>query len=265
MNISPANPRRNLASEIASLLRDDIISGNLKPGAALAEPVLAKRFGASRAPVREAFIELERAGLVQFENTGRTRVRTLEESDIIEIIEARIALESMGARLAALKWKKKDTRWIESSIASQEKAATSVEFSKLDIAMHEYIMKCAGNKRLAVLWEYVRWQFEMALTHIHRMQGKHAYDLRRFTVTGHWNVLESLVAGEPEAAAKIMARHITGSLEWSIPATTEEPFGMEPPATKIKNASPSASISSSTSSKRPPAPRARTSRPRASE
>ncbi|WP_009958066.1 GntR family transcriptional regulator [Verrucomicrobium spinosum] len=261
MNTDPATPRRNLASEIASLLRGDIISGTLKPGEALAEPVLAKRFGVSRAPVREAFIELERAGLVQFENTGRTRVRTLEESDVVEIIEARIALESMGARLAALKWKKKDTRWIESSIANQEKAASSVEFSKLDIAMHEYIMKCAGNKRLVVLWEYVRWQFEMALTHIHRMQGKHAYDLRRFTVTGHWNVLESLESGEPEAAAKIMTRHITGSLEWSIPSTPEEPFVLPPSTTKVKNP-PSSSL---ISSKRPSARRARTSRPPASE
>ena len=77
---SPSSaPRRNLAHEIVVQLRGAIISGKLQPGEALAEPVLAKQFGSSRAPIREALIELEREGLVQFEITGRTRVRTLTE------------------------------------------------------------------------------------------------------------------------------------------------------------------------------------------
>ena len=65
MTKNRSKPRRNLAREIASQLRRDIISGIFAPGEALAEPVLAGRFGVSRSPVREAMIELERAGLVQ--------------------------------------------------------------------------------------------------------------------------------------------------------------------------------------------------------
>lgn len=216
-------PRRNLPHEVASQLRRDIISGTCKPGEALAEPVLAERFGVSRAPVREAMIELERAGLVQFETTGRTRVRTLEEKDITEIVEARIALEAMGARLAAIRWTAEDTRWIENSIAAQEKATTGVKFSKLDIAMHEYIMQRGGNERLVTLWQYVRWQFEMALTHIHRLQKKRALDLRCFSVMGHRNVLKPLAGRQPETAAKVMAQHIKVSIEWYTPEISEPP------------------------------------------
>lgn len=220
---SSSQPRRNLASEIVSQLRADIITGGLKPGEALAEPVLAKRFGVSRAPVREAMIELERAGLVQFETTGRTHVRTLEEKDIAEIVETRVALESMGARLAAIHWNAKNTRWIEGNIDAQMKAVTGEEFAQLDIAMHEYIMKCSGNGRLVVLWQNIRWQFEMALTYIHQLQEELAFDLRRFTVTWHWKVLDALVARQPEMAARMMGQHITGSLEWSIPGISEPP------------------------------------------
>lgn len=216
-----AQPRRNLPHEIASQLRHDIISGTCKPGEALAEPVLAGRFGVSRAPVREAMIELERAGLVQFEPTGRTRVRTLEEKDITEIVEARIALESMGARLAAIRWTAADTRWIEESIAAQEKATTGVKFSELDITMHEYIMQCSGNERLVTLWQYVRWQFEMALTYIHSLQQKMAPDLRSFSVMGHRNVLKPLAGRQPETAAKVMSQHIKDSIEWYTPDTPE--------------------------------------------
>jgi DNA-binding GntR family transcriptional regulator len=214
-------PRRNLAAEIVSELRTDIISGVFKPGESLAEPVLANRFGVSRAPVREAIIELERAGLVQFEATGRTRVRILEEKDLAEIVETRIALEAMGARLAAVRWTVEDTDWVKRSIAAQEKATTGAEFSQLDIAMHEYIMKCSGNDRLVALWQYVRWQFEMALAFIHRLQEKLAQDLRPFSIDGHWKVLETLSSRQPEVAAKIMSHHITRSLEWSVPEDGE--------------------------------------------
>lgn len=55
----PHAPRRNLARELVLSLRNEIISGKLQQGEPLAEPVLAERFGVSRAPVREALIELE--------------------------------------------------------------------------------------------------------------------------------------------------------------------------------------------------------------
>jgi DNA-binding GntR family transcriptional regulator len=214
---TPPLPRRNLAAEIVSELRADIISGVFKPGESLAEPVLANRFGVSRAPVREAIIELERAGLVQFQPTGRTRVRTLDDKDLSEIVEARIALEAMGARLAAVRWTAEDSQWVEQSLVAQEKANTGAEFSQLDIAMHEYIMKCSANERLVALWQYVRWQFEMALAFIHRLQEKLAHDLRQFSIDGHREVLEPLSSRQPEVAAKIMSHHIARSLEWSVP------------------------------------------------
>ena len=235
MTKNRSEPRRNLAHDIASQMRRDIISGALKPGEALAEPALAERFGVSRAPVREAMIELERGGLVQFETTGRTRVRTLEEKDVVEIVEARIALESMGAWLAAVRWTVEDTRWIERSITAQEKAAAGVKFSALDIAMHEYIMKCGGNERLVTLWQFVRWQFEMALTHIHSLQQNMAPDLRRFSVTGHRKVLQTLADRQPETAAKVMAQHIKDSIEWYAPQASG---AMPTAASRARNGRP---------------------------
>ena len=166
--------------------------------------------------------ELERAGLVQFEASGRTRVRTLEEKDMVEIVEARIALESMGARLAARRWTEEHTRWIERNLAAQEKARTPQEFSELDVALHVYIMNSSGNERLIALWQCIRWQFEMALTHVHHVQEKLARDLRLFTMSGHRQLIEKLSARQPDEAAKMMTRHIEGLLEW---------FTSEPPET----------------------------------
>lgn len=214
---SPAAPsRRNLAEEITSQLRVAIVSGQFKPGTSLAEPVLAERFGASRAPIREALIALERDGLVEFNDRSRTRVRPLTPTDFEEICSMRIALESLAARQAAAKWTASDTRAMEDNIRRQERAATLGELSHLDVEMHEYVVRLAGHRRLLSAWRGIRWQFEMCLAYTHRLQQKLDFEPHRITVDSHRGLLEALASGKPERAAKAMAAHIEGALEWSL-------------------------------------------------
>ncbi len=207
--------RRNLAFEVVSSLRAEIISGKLEPGVSLAEPVLAKRFGFSRAPIREALIELESEGLVEFQATGRTRVRILVESDFLEIRDARVALESMGARRAAARWTSGDTAWIEVNLKAQVNASTLAELSRLDIDLHEYVMLRGDNKRVLTLWQSIRRQFEMCLAKLHRNQQSLAFEPRQITVSAHRRLLAALASGSPEKAAQTMAAHIEDSMEWA--------------------------------------------------
>ncbi len=210
-------------------LRTEIISGNLRPGERLSEPVLSKQFAFSRAPIREALIELEREGLVQFETTGRTRVRTLAKTDCDEIVEARMALESMGARRAAAIWTTADSAWVEKNIAAEAKASTLPELSRLDIELHEYVMRRCGNQRLVALWQSIRWQFEMCLAYAHRRQQNLAFKPRHITVDSHRRLLAALASGKPEVAARTMSAHIEESLEWSLASV---PTGDEKPSAK---------------------------------
>ena len=225
-SVSPApRARRNLAREVVLALRMDIISGRRRPGSPLAEPVLAKLFGSSRAPIREALIELEREGLVQFQSTGRTKVRSFTETDFAEIRDARVALESMAARRAAANWTPADTAFIERNIEAQSTASTLAELSRLDIELHEYVMKHSDNKRLLALWQSVRWQFEMCLATTHRLQQKLAFKPRNISVVSHRRLLAALASGKPALAAETMASHIEGSMEWSpsyLESDTEE-------------------------------------------
>ena len=223
-NPAPSSLRRNLAEEITVKLRQAIVSGQIKPGTALAEPVLAERFGASRAPIREALIALERDGLVEFNDRSRTRVRPLTSADFQEICSMRIALESLAARLAAAQWAEQNTQALEENIARQERAATLGELTHLDVEMHEYVVRIAGHRRLMSAWRGIRWQFEMCLAYMHRLQEKLAFEPRRITVDSHRHLLAALASGQPETAAKTMAAHIEGSLEWSV---TEFPVEQE--------------------------------------
>jgi DNA-binding GntR family transcriptional regulator len=223
--------RRNLARDIVGWLRDEIISGQLPPGEPLAEIALSERFQTSRAPVREALIELEREGLVQFGATGRTRVRTLAPKDFDEIMETRVALESMGARRAAGNWTDEDTAWVEANLGAQSQASTLTELSGLDVEMHAYILRRSGNQRLLGLWQSVRWQFEMCLAYSHRLQQKLSFDARGLTVESHRRLLVGIASRRPEVAARAMANHIEEWTEWwaaefahteSKPATPRE-------------------------------------------
>lgn len=209
-----STPRRNLARDIVAWLRSEIISGQLRPGEPLAEIALSERFQTSRAPVREALIELEREGLIQFGATGRTRVRTLSPKDFDEIMETRVALESMGARRAAPHWTDEDTAWVEINLAAQAQASTLTELSGLDVEMHAYILRRGGNERLIHLWQSVRWQFQMGLAYSHRLQQKLSFDARGLTVESHRRLLAAITSRNPETAAHAMAHHIEEWTEW---------------------------------------------------
>jgi DNA-binding GntR family transcriptional regulator len=81
-------------------LRDEIIGGLLPAGTVLLETVLATRLGTGRGQVREALQHLEWDGLVVRGPRG-PQVRTLTTSDVVDIYQARIALEAEAAAAAA--------------------------------------------------------------------------------------------------------------------------------------------------------------------
>ena len=212
---SPRAPRNNRATSVHLRLRKEIVSGHFPQGSALAEPVLAEHFHTSRAPVREALIALEREGLVAFEKTGRTRVRTIAEEDIREIMEARAALESMAARLANRNWTTADTELIAKNIDQQEKAQSLAELSRLDVDLHHHVMTRSGNTRLLQLWEPLRWQYEAYLVEIFKRQSMGDYRPETETVLAHRKLLKALSSGTPGEAAAAMMEHVLFNITWA--------------------------------------------------
>lgn len=212
---SPRSPRNNRATAVHLRLRNQIVSGHFPQGSALAEPVLAEHFQTSRAPVREALIALEREGLVTFEKTGRTRVRTIAAKDLREIMEARAALESMAAGLANRNWTAADTEYVAKNIDAQEKARSLAELSRLDIDLHHYVVTCSGNLRLLQLWEPLRWQWEAHLVEIYRRQKSDDFIPEKETIKAHKHLLEALANGTPSEASQSMMNHILFNLRWA--------------------------------------------------
>ncbi len=95
-----AKPHGDQALFILEELRRDIIEGMLAAGAKLGQEDLARRFGVSRIPVRQALSRLETEGLVTIEPNKGARIAPLAVEDLQEIYEMRIAAEVLALRKA---------------------------------------------------------------------------------------------------------------------------------------------------------------------
>ena len=90
-----------MADELRLALADDIVRGLLVPGAALDETELARRFGVSRTPVREAIRQLAASGLVEVRPHRGAVVARPSEERLLGMFEAMAELEALCAGLAA--------------------------------------------------------------------------------------------------------------------------------------------------------------------
>ena len=91
------------ADDIAVLIEEAIVSGELEPGSVLRQEQLSERFGVSRTPVREALRRLAALGLVSFVPNRGVRVRTLSRHELWEAFLVRAELESLATEIAARK------------------------------------------------------------------------------------------------------------------------------------------------------------------
>src|SRR5262245_56921139 len=85
--------RRTISDDALDTLRKAVIAGAFAPGDHIAEGALAQQLGVSRAPVREAMLQLEREGLLVFDKRGAALVKKFTDEDFEEIFSLRLTLE----------------------------------------------------------------------------------------------------------------------------------------------------------------------------
>jgi DNA-binding GntR family transcriptional regulator len=90
---------KSLKELVADELRRAIVGGRHAPGTQLKQDLVAAQFGVSRMPIREAFLQLEAEGLIEFRRHRVAVVKALSADDIREIFEIRMLLESRAVEL----------------------------------------------------------------------------------------------------------------------------------------------------------------------
>lgn len=99
MPIKPLQ-KTSLVDEVVAALREQIANGHIRPGDTLRIEALAREFGVSRTPIREAFSKLEVEGLLVRKTGYAATVFTPVRREVREYYEMRLVLEPLAARLA---------------------------------------------------------------------------------------------------------------------------------------------------------------------
>jgi len=198
--------RSNLAADVAALLRESIVTGEIPPGTRLVEAEVARQLGVSRGPLREALRILETEGLLDSHPGRGSFVSTISERDIREVYSLRCILEEEAIRLAAKRVTTEDIDSLERTLEAMISAAKAGESSKvtdLDYIFHSHIWDMADHKRLMGVLEGITTQIRMYLA----VQTQ-LYDDMAAGISDHQEFLEALRNHDGEAGAAAMRNHL---------------------------------------------------------
>jgi DNA-binding GntR family transcriptional regulator len=140
-------------------LQEDIVLGRLPPGVRLVEEELAERFDTKRHVVREAFGELERAGLIERKRNRGASVRQLTPEDVNQIYAVREILERAAAAQIPLPLDRRSLAAIEAAQTRHDEAVAAGDAKagfRANFAFHDALFLACGNPHLAVAIEDFR-------------------------------------------------------------------------------------------------------------
>jgi len=177
----------------------------------LDERRLAHEFGISRTPVREAMAQLEREGFVRSVPRRGVYVVRKTKREVIELITAWAALESMAARLITESASDQDIASLRRMFATFENGAVRAhldEYSQLNIEFHQSIIRLSRNDALIHLAENL-------FTHMRMIRRKTIGEDDRAdrSIRDHMNIIQALEARATERAEDLVRQHALGLAE----------------------------------------------------
>jgi DNA-binding GntR family transcriptional regulator len=140
------------AAEAAyTTLREAILVGHLRPGERLAEEPLAREFGVSRTPVREAICRLEAEHFAMRQERRGLVVKSIPEAQVLEVFTVCATLDELVARLAAEQAtmpERARLHWINDQIEATMQQAGHNNIRHLTMEFHEAFCEAAHNSTL---------------------------------------------------------------------------------------------------------------------
>lgn len=208
MKLKPITANLTLKDHVYDMLRDAITAMDIYREDAdlkLDERSMAKQMGISRTPLREAITRLESDGLLEVVPRKGVYVRRKSLAEILEIIVAWAALESMAARLATERASDHEIgclRRIAAKYMNYDATARISEYSDDNIRFHMRIFeiaKCGTLKDLA----------EGLFLHMHAVRLRAMGEGNRVerSVVDHMEIIEALERRDAEEASRLVREH----------------------------------------------------------
>lgn len=210
---APSLAPRALYQEVAEQLRQRIFNRELAPGSWIDELKLAKDYGISRTPLREALKVLAAEGLVTMKVRRGAYVTEVSEQDLAEVYHVLALLESDAAGLVATHASADELAELQAlhvklELAAARGATGRRDFFVINEAFHMRLLEIARNRWSRQLSADLRKVMKLNRQHSLLKQGRIEESLQE-----HQALMQALVKRDPGAATQAMLAHFRNGLE----------------------------------------------------
>ncbi|MCD8141250.1 MAG: GntR family transcriptional regulator [Planctomycetaceae bacterium] len=206
MNVPPRLPREKARDYALRVLRENIISLTLEPGARVSENELSSELGLSRTPVREALIELGNYGIVEIFPQHGSVISKIDYRHIEEARFMRLALETAAVAEVCDIATAEDVEELEDSVQIQKMYmdnGNAKMLLKMDNKFHRGIFAACDKlvsytlmQNMAVHFDRVR---QLSLTTVKDIK----------IIEDHRAIVEAIKAHDKERARDVMTLHLS--------------------------------------------------------
>jgi DNA-binding GntR family transcriptional regulator len=201
-----AEKRTRAAAEIVAAVERQILSGALAPGQRIDELALAKEFGVSRTPVREAVLELAAVGLIEQRAHRGAFVADVTLEEIFDVYEVLAELEGLCARLAARRMdeaERAELLRLHAQMGQLLAAEHREQYIDLDYRFHGLLIRGARNSALldhiSMCMKRIAPVRRTSMEMVRNMEIAHAE---------HSRLAKAIIDGDAEGAERIMSEHV---------------------------------------------------------
>ena len=212
LTISETAVSETLAANVLRQIQSAIVKGEIAPGSKISEPELARAYGVSRGPLREALHQLEgQKLLVRIPHVG-ARVVSLSREELGELYHIRESLEGLACRLAAERMDASQVEELREVLREHERdeafqAGRGYYQQEGDFDFHYRIVQASGNRMLIRLLCDELYQ----LARMYRIQHSATPNRPAQAFAEHHRILDAIAEGDGELAEMLMQRHIRTS------------------------------------------------------
>ena len=222
---------------IYNRLRLDIFNGVLEPGQSLRQEELARNFQVSRVPLREAMSRLEADGLIVLRPRRGYAVTSLDQAEILEILELRMAIEEHAGDVAARARTPEDVERVKSIMNEMEKLdPRSPDYvtiwSQLNRKFHARIVAASRRTRLSDIASKLRDAVECYVRVEVQMTGNVVSAERE-----HREIFEAFKAGDSVGLAQLSRKHVESTSRRLLDALRNKVSGRDSRPRRGKTAS----------------------------
>lgn len=196
---------RTIREQVADRIRADVLSGRLTAGTSLRETALAEQYRVSRAPIRDALLQLTQEGLLVAKPNCGVRVAAVKEETQVLLVDLRRRIEVFALRNAfdlESGITDKLVEQLQETVDLMKKACETEDMAivvEQDMALHRLIVQSCGNPDLIAIWLPIVSRMMLHYSRHTSMMDSHRE---------HAAIVDAIRAGDQEAAVASLEANI---------------------------------------------------------